>query len=77
MYSTNALYNASREPILYRLFKGKLINLKITHQEITEVLNTTRVTVTRLLQQFEQEGNLLRYKRKIILHVSDNSLKNS
>ena len=47
--------------------QGKLIDLNITHQEISEVLNTTRVTVTRLLQQFEEEGELLRYKRRIIL----------
>lgn len=47
--------------------QGKLIDLNITHQEISEVLNTTRVTVTRLLQQFEEEGALLRYKRRIIL----------
>ncbi|MEA5583299.1 Crp/Fnr family transcriptional regulator [Nodularia harveyana UHCC-0300] len=47
--------------------QGKLIDLNITHQEISEVLNTTRVTVTRLLQHFEEEGALLRRKRRIIL----------
>lgn len=47
--------------------QGKLIDLNITHQEISEVLNTTRVTVTRLLQQFENQGVLVRYKRRIIL----------
>jgi CRP-like cAMP-binding protein len=46
---------------------GKLIDLNITHQEIAEVLNTTRVTVTRLLQQFEAEGIMSRHKRSIIL----------
>ncbi|MDP5339350.1 MAG: Crp/Fnr family transcriptional regulator [Nodularia sp. (in: cyanobacteria)] len=54
--------------------QGKLIDLNITHQEISEVLNTTRVTVTRILQQFEEEGALLRYKRRIIL-LSPNKLK--
>ncbi len=49
------------------LEQGKLIELGITHQEIADVLNTTRVTVTRVLQQFESEGKLQRYKRKIIL----------
>lgn len=53
--------------------KGKLIELNVTHQEMAEVLNTTRVTVTRLLQQFEDEGNLLRHKRRIILRLSKNS----
>ncbi|AKG23408.1 Crp/Fnr family transcriptional regulator [Calothrix sp. 336/3] len=47
--------------------QGKLIDLNVTHQEMAEVLNTTRVTVTRLLQQFEEEGNLLRHKRRMIL----------
>lgn len=49
--------------------QGKLIDLNVTHQEISEVLNTTRVTVTRLLQQFEDEGALLRHKRRIILRL--------
>lgn len=53
--------------------QGKLIDLNVTHQEIAEVLNTTRVTVTRLLQQFEEEGTLLRYKRRIILRSLNNS----
>ncbi|MBO3463247.1 Crp/Fnr family transcriptional regulator [Aetokthonos hydrillicola Thurmond2011] len=55
--------------------QGKLIDLNVTHQEIAEVLNTTRVTVTRLLQQFEEEGKLSRAKRRIILVLPSN-LKN-
>jgi CRP-like cAMP-binding protein len=54
--------------------QGKLIDLNVTHQEISEVLNTTRVTVTRLLQQFEEEKALVRYKRRIILRQLDNAL---
>lgn len=49
--------------------QGKLIDLNVTHQEMAEVLNTTRVTVTRLLQQFEEEGTLVRHKRRIILRL--------
>jgi CRP-like cAMP-binding protein len=49
--------------------QGKLIDLNITHQEMSEVLNTTRVTVTRLLQQFEEEKKLIRHKRRIILNL--------
>jgi CRP-like cAMP-binding protein len=56
--------------------QGKLIDLSVTHQEMAEVLNTTRVTVTRLLQQFEEEGKLSRSKRRIILLVPSN-IKNS
>jgi CRP-like cAMP-binding protein len=50
--------------------QGKLLDLNVTHQEIAEVLNTTRVTVTRLLQQFEEEGKLLRKKRRMILRLT-------
>ncbi len=49
--------------------QGKLIDLNVTHQEMAEVLNTTRVTITRLLQQFEEEGTLSRYKRRMILRI--------
>lgn len=49
--------------------QNKVIDLSITHQEIAEVLNTTRVTITRLLQQFEEEEVLLRSKRQIILRL--------
>ncbi|MDJ0732940.1 MAG: Crp/Fnr family transcriptional regulator [Nostocaceae cyanobacterium] len=47
--------------------QGNLINIHLTHQEIAEVLNTTRVTVTRLLQEFEAQGTIERHKRLIIL----------
>ncbi|MBD2251205.1 Crp/Fnr family transcriptional regulator [Nostoc parmelioides] len=58
------------------LENGKLIEMYITHQEIAEVLNTTRVTVTRLLQQFENEGVLVRYKRRIILCLPNKTIMN-
>jgi CRP-like cAMP-binding protein len=51
--------------------QGKLLDLNVTHQEMAEVLNTTRVTVTRLLQQYEEEGKLIRHKRRIILRSQD------
>jgi len=47
--------------------QGRLIDLGVTHQEIAEVINTTRVSVTRMLQQFEEEGMLLRHERRLIL----------
>jgi CRP-like cAMP-binding protein len=56
--------------------KGKLIDLNVTHQDIAEVLNTTRVTVTRLLQQLEEEGIVLRHKRRIILRLPNKLIKN-
>ncbi|WP_016950127.1 Crp/Fnr family transcriptional regulator [Anabaena sp. PCC 7108] len=51
------------------LEQGKLIDLNVTHQDISEVLNTTRVTITRLLQQFEEDGKILRHKRSIVLNL--------
>jgi CRP-like cAMP-binding protein len=45
----------------------RLIDLEVTHQEMADVVNTTRVTVTRLLQQFEESGMLRRHKRQLVL----------
>jgi CRP-like cAMP-binding protein len=56
--------------------QGKLIDLNVTHQEMAEVLNTTRVTVTRLLQQFEEEATMIRHKRRIIICKPNNNLNN-
>lgn len=90
-YSEELLSIVHRKPVALRLYQflvwlsekfgrdleqGKLIELYITHQEIAEVLNTTRVTVTRLLQQFEAEGVLLRHKRRIILCLSNKKIIN-
>ncbi|MEH2435661.1 MAG: Crp/Fnr family transcriptional regulator [Nostoc sp.] len=87
----NLLSIVHRKPISLRLWqflvwlsekfgrdvdKGKLIDLNITHQDIAEVLNTTRVTVTRLLQQLEEEGTVLRHKRRIILRLQNKLIQN-
>jgi CRP-like cAMP-binding protein len=47
--------------------RGILIDIGVTHQEMAEVINTTRVSVTRMLQQFEEEGRLKRHQRRLIL----------
>ncbi len=47
--------------------KGKLIEVPLTHQALSEVICTTRVTVTRLLNQFEQKGLINRHGRYLIL----------
>lgn len=49
--------------------QGKLIDLGVTHQEMAEVINTTRVSVTRMLHQFEEEGMLIRHQRRLILRL--------
>ena len=40
--------------------KGKLIDLRLTHQEISEILGTTRVTITRALSNLEKQGYIER-----------------
>lgn len=47
--------------------QGQLIDVRLTHQAIAETLGTTRVTVTRLLKQFEQEGLIKRCRGHVIL----------
>lgn len=46
---------------------GLLIDLRLTHQAIAEAVGTTRVTVTRLLNEFEREGLISRPKRHFIV----------
>jgi CRP-like cAMP-binding protein len=49
--------------------QGWLIELRLTQQAIAEIIGTTRVTVTRLLKDFEQEGRLMRLPQyRILLH---------
>ena len=47
--------------------QGQLIELRLTHQELADVIGATRVTVTRLLKQFEQEGIISRPRRHSIV----------
>ncbi|WP_102220090.1 Crp/Fnr family transcriptional regulator, partial [Fischerella thermalis] len=35
---------------------GQLIDLRLTHQDIAELLNSTRVTITRVLTNLEERG---------------------
>ena len=51
--------------------QGLLIDVRLTHQEIAEVIGTTRVTVTRLLQQFEQAGSIDRNNGRLIVVFAD------
>jgi CRP-like cAMP-binding protein len=47
--------------------QGRLIDLGVTHQQMADAVNVTRVTVTRLLQQFETEGMLQRHSKRLVL----------
>lgn len=46
---------------------GQLIDLPLTHQALAEMIGMTRVTVTRLLNQFERDGLISRPKRHFIV----------
>ncbi|WP_442949266.1 helix-turn-helix domain-containing protein [Nostoc sp.] len=48
----------------------------VTYQDIAEALNATRVTVTRLLQHLQEEGTVLRCKRRIILRLPNKLIEN-
>jgi CRP-like cAMP-binding protein len=47
--------------------QGNLIDFKLTHQELADAIGTTRITVTKILNQFEREGLILRPKTKCII----------
>ncbi len=48
--------------------EGCVIDLNLTHQMIADMVGTTRVTITRLLQRLEAEGQLARlHRHRIVL----------
>lgn len=47
--------------------QGKLIDFNLTHQELADAIGATRITVTKILNQFEREGLILRPKTKCII----------
>lgn len=47
--------------------EGNLIDFQLTHQELADAINTTRITVTKTLNQFEREGLILRPRTKCIV----------
>jgi len=46
---------------------GYLIDIVLTHQEIANLMGSSRVTVTKLLNQFIDEGIIKIHKRKIVV----------
>jgi CRP-like cAMP-binding protein len=53
----------------YMVKQGKLIDLRLTHQELADTIGTSRITVTKLLNSFERASLISRYRNKtIILH---------
>ncbi len=49
--------------------QGTLLDLRLTHQDLADTIGSTRVSVTRLLQQLEREGRIRRSQRHFILHT--------
>ena len=47
--------------------RGRLIEIRLTHQELAEVINTSRVTITRLINELEREQAIARRQRYLIL----------
>jgi CRP-like cAMP-binding protein len=39
---------------------GQLIDMRLTHQDLADLLGTTRVTITRALNNLEQQGSVER-----------------
>lgn len=46
---------------------GLIINLRLTHQDLAEIIGATRVSVTKLINQLEREGFLSRPERNSIV----------
>ncbi len=51
---------------------GISLNLYLTHQDIAETINTTRVRITELLSQLEREGKIKRSRRNLVLTTKPN-----
>ena len=47
--------------------QGQLIDLRLTHQEISEIIGSNRVTVTRILKNFEKQGIISRHQHRYIV----------
>jgi len=63
-----AFMNMNQRLLKYLSDKAKInqdINLEITHQEIANDLNTSRVVVTRLLKQLHNDGKVYSTRNKV------------
>jgi len=63
-----AFMNMNQRLLKYLVDKAKInqdVNLDITHQEIADDLNTSRVVVTRLLRQLHNDGKVYATRNKI------------
>jgi CRP-like cAMP-binding protein len=52
--------------------QGRLIDMRLTHEDLAEMLGSTRVTITRILGQFEEEGLIDRLSlHRIVVREED------
>ncbi len=58
-----------------KVINGVLIDIRITHQDLADIMGSTRVTVTRLLNKLEQERMIIRPCRFTIVIKDIQSLK--
>jgi len=61
------LLNWLAKKVGHEVKEGQLIELRLTHQEIADIMGTTRVTVTRVLKEFENQGIIERLPQKLIV----------
>ena len=47
--------------------QGHLIDLRLTHREIANIIGTNRVTVTRIINKFEQQDRIYRPQQQYII----------
>lgn len=47
--------------------QGQRIDLQLTHQDIADLIGLTRVTVTRLLNEFKRQGVIQRQERQFVV----------
>ncbi|MBE9112521.1 Crp/Fnr family transcriptional regulator [Nodosilinea sp. LEGE 07298] len=48
----------------YQTPEGTVLPPLLTHKQLSEVLGSSRVTVTRLLNSLEQQGQLMRFRKR-------------
>lgn len=51
----------------HKVDRGSVIEIRLTHQIIAEIISTTRVTVTRLLKELERQEKLILLRKHRIL----------
>lgn len=52
---------------------GQLLDLRLTHLEISDVIGTTRVSVTRMMMKLEQQGIIIRPRRHCVILAAASS----